>query len=85
MGIVQYFMILYIQGGRKLANLMMRTNMDVVHMLQVFVFWAICLIGISTGRISTNGEYAVGKFGILMPKVRPYRVSTLYMFTLMIN
>lgn len=62
-------MILYIQGGRKLANSMMRTNMDVCHMLQVFVLWAICLIGISTG------EYAVGKFGILMPKVRPYRVS----------
>lgn len=62
-------MIFCIQGGRKLTNFMMRTNMDVVHMVQVFVFWAICLIGISAG------EYTVGKFGILMPKVRPYRVS----------
>ncbi len=43
--------------------------MDVVHMVEVFVIGAICLIGIATG------EYAVGKFGILMPKVRPYRVS----------
>lgn len=60
-------MIFYIQGGRKLATFMMRTNMDVFHM--VSVFWAICLIGIATG------EYAVGKFGILMPKVTPHRVS----------
>lgn len=43
--------------------------MDVVHMVEVFVFWTICLIGLSAG------EYAVGKFGILMPKVRPHRVS----------
>lgn len=63
-------MIFYIQGGRKLANFMMRTNMDVFHMVHmVYVFLAICLIGISTG------EYAVGKFGILMPKVTPHRVS----------
>lgn len=48
---------------------MMRTNMDVIHMVQVFVLWAICLIGLSAG------EYAVGKFGILMPQVKPYRVS----------
>lgn len=62
-------MILYIQGGRKLANSTMGRNMDFFHMAQVYVFWIICLIRISTG------EYTVGKFGILMPKVRPYRVS----------
>lgn len=56
----------------------MRTNMDVFHMVQVYVLWAICLIGLCTG------EYAVGKFGILMPKVRPYRVSA-SIFTLMFN
>lgn len=48
--------------------------MDVVHMVKVFVFWTICLIGLSAG------EYAVGKFGILMPKVRPHRPE-LYLCT----
>jgi len=48
--------------------------MDVFHMVQVYVLWAICLIGIC------SGEYAVGKFGILMPKVRPHRPE-LYLCT----
>lgn len=67
-------MILYIQGGRKLVNSMMRINMDVLHMLQVYIFWTICLIGITTG------EYATGKFGVLMPQVRPHRPE-LYLCT----
>lgn len=62
-------MIFYIQGGRKLTSFMMRQKMDVIHMVQVFALWMICLIGLSTG------EYATGKFGILMPKVKPHRVS----------